>query len=286
MPTWNRAKYIGETIATIRNQTYQNWELIIVDDGSDDNTKNVVSEIKDGRIQFYEAGRIGIGGAIKNIGLKKAQGEFIAFIDSDDLWAPTKLEQQLLALQQYPDAGFCLAGGYNFKEPGQPLDYFYKQKKGIHYGNIFISCFKSEVAGFTQALFFKRQCITTTGGFKEEKSFSDVDFIITLSRHFNAVIIYDPLVYRRIHSNNYIHSTWEKSYYEGIELIESNKKELPKLISRNALFSIYINFGEKYFFYKDYKKALQKFLIAFKLKPFRFAASKKMMKAIVYYLIK
>jgi len=98
MPTYNRASVIGETIQSIMNQTYGNWELIIVDDGSDDDTEKVVSRFNDQRIQFYKACRIGVNGKIKNIGLEKAHGELIAFMDSDDLWAETKLEKQVAAL--------------------------------------------------------------------------------------------------------------------------------------------------------------------------------------------
>ena len=89
MPTYNRANYIVETIESVRNQTYNNWELIIVDDGSEDNTGETVSRIKDERIRFYKAGRIAINGKIKNIGIEQANGELISFIDSDDLWAET-----------------------------------------------------------------------------------------------------------------------------------------------------------------------------------------------------
>src|SRR6476620_12184719 len=90
MPTYNRGAFIGETIESILKQTYQNWELIIVDDGSDDNTEELVLQVKDQRIQFYKAGRVGINGKIKNIGVEKASGDLISFIDSDDLWAETK----------------------------------------------------------------------------------------------------------------------------------------------------------------------------------------------------
>ena len=114
MPSYNHAKYIAETIESIRQQTYSSWELIIVDDGSDDNTEEIIHTINDQRINFYKEGRINVAGIIKNIGLSKSKGEFIAFIDSDDLWEPTKIEKQLKALQEYPDAGFCLTGGYNF----------------------------------------------------------------------------------------------------------------------------------------------------------------------------
>src|SRR5262245_9759520 len=123
MPTYNRATLIGETIESILNQTYQDWELIIVDDGSDDDTEQLVSQFKDQRIQFYKAGRIAINGKIKNIGIEKANGELIALIDSDDLWAETKLEKQVAALQEYPDAGFSLTGGFNFRTVNQPVDF-------------------------------------------------------------------------------------------------------------------------------------------------------------------
>jgi len=139
MPTYNRGAFIGETIESILNQTYQNWELIIVDDGSDDDTEEVISQVKDQRIRFYKAGRIAINGKIKNIGLEKAKGELIAFIDSDDLWAETKLEKQVSVLQEYPEAGFSLTGGFNFRTVNQPIDFFYKQREGLRYGDIFIS---------------------------------------------------------------------------------------------------------------------------------------------------
>ncbi|MGZ8553404.1 MAG: glycosyltransferase family 2 protein, partial [Chitinophagaceae bacterium] len=221
--TYNGAKYIAATIDSILKQTHQNWELIIIDDGSDDKTTEVITGFKDGRIQLHVAGRIGINGRVKNIGLSKASGELIAFIDHDDLWAPEKLEKQAAVLQQYPAAGFSLTGGCNFREPGKPVEYFYKQRDGIIYDNIFIACFRSEVAGFTQTLLVRRECIPVSGTFKETASFSDVDFIINLAWHFKAVIIYEPLVYRRIHEGNCNQANWENSNYEGIEIIETYK---------------------------------------------------------------
>ena len=124
--TYNGSKYIRETIESVCNQTYRNWELIIIDDGSEDNTCEIITSFKDERIQLFKAGRIGINGRIKNIGLEKASGELIAFIDHDDLWHPSKLEKQITVLQEYPEAGFCLTGGYNFKTKGEPFEYFYK----------------------------------------------------------------------------------------------------------------------------------------------------------------
>jgi len=284
LPTYNRAGLILETIKSILDQTYANWELIIVDDGSDDNTEDVVTQIKDERIQFYKAGRTGIVGKIKNIGIEKSNGELIAFIDSDDLWAKTKLEKQITALQQYPDAGFSLTGGYNFREQGKPLGYFYKQKEGIRYDNIFVAFFKSEVSTTMPSLMLRKGCLQISGFFKESKPFADVEFILDLARHFKAVILYEPLFYRRIHEANDSDSNWINRHYEGIEMILSYKNSLSKKIVCDSLFRSYINFGEKCLRYKKRGKAIGSFFNAWKQKIFSTIPLKKIAKTLLYYL--
>lgn len=284
LPTYNRAGLIAETIESIQNQTYSNWELIIVDDGSDDDTEEVIAQINDTRIHLHKAGRIGIVGKIKNIGLERATGELMAFIDSDDLWAQTKLEKQVAALQQFPEAGFSLTGGYNFKEPGKPLEYFYKQKEGIRHDNIFVALFKSEVSTTMPSLMLKKACLQTAGIFKESKPFSDVEFILNLARHFNAVILYELLFYRRKHEANDSDTNWIKRHYEGIEMILSYKNSLPKKIVTDSLFRSYLNFGEKCLKYKKGGKAIRSFFSAWKQKPFSILPLKKTAKAIIYSL--
>ena len=284
LPTYNRAGLIMETIASIQHQTYSNWELIIVDDGSDDNTEEIIAQINDARIQFHKAGRIGIVGKIKNIGIEMANGELIAFIDSDDLWAKTKLEKQIAALQQCQEAGFSLTGGYNFKEPGKPLGYFYSQKEGIRYDNIFIAFFKSEVSTTMPSLMLRKECLQKAGVFKESKPFADVEFILNLARHFKAVILYEPLFYRRIHEANDSDSNWIKRHYEGIEMILSYKNDLPKVILADSLFRSYINFGEKCLKYQKKGKAIRTFINAWRRKPFSILPFKKSAKAMIYFL--
>jgi glycosyltransferase involved in cell wall biosynthesis len=284
--TYNGARYIGETIESIRSQTWQNWELIIVDDGSDDNTCEIIAGIKDERIHLYKAGRIGFNGRIKNIALGKVSGELIAFLDHDDLWAPEKLEKQVAVLQQYPLAGFSLTGGYNFKIKGEPLEYFYKQKEGVRFDNIFLSIFRSEVAVWTQALLVRKHCIDVAGPFSETGLFADPEFIFRLTYHFDAVILYEPLVYRRLHEAYYTVLNWEASHYEGFNVIRSykNKKILSSRIVRDVLFRSYIHFGEKCLSYKKRGKAINSFLRAWQFKPLSIVPLKKTAKALLYYL--
>ena len=284
LPTYNRAGLIMETIQSIQQQTYSNWELIIVDDGSDDNTAEIILQLKDERIHFIKAGRIGIGGKIKNLGLEKANGEFIAFNDSDDLWDKTKIEKQVAALQKYSDAGFCLTGGYNFKKIDEPIDFFYKQNEGSRFDNIFTLIFKSQVAAFVQALMIRKSCLRVIGVFKEEKSFSDLDFIVGLALNFKAIIIYEPLVFRRLHDDNYIISTWEKSYNEGRAIIRENKNLLPGETYKNAMFRLHTNFGETCLRYKKKRKALNNFFKAWKYKPVSIIPLKKAAKTLVFFL--
>lgn len=105
MPSYNTAPYIRETIQSVLNQTYQNWELIIVDDCSTDNTDEVVASINDNRIRYLKNEK-NIGAALsRNRALREAKGRWIAFLDSDDLWMPEKLEKQI---------SFMEKNGYSF----------------------------------------------------------------------------------------------------------------------------------------------------------------------------
>lgn len=95
MPSYNTGKYIAESIKSVINQTYTNWELIIVDDCSTDNTDSVVAGFKDERIKYFK-NEINSGAAVsRNKAFEKVTGKWIAFLDSDDLWLPEKLEKQL-----------------------------------------------------------------------------------------------------------------------------------------------------------------------------------------------
>lgn len=95
MPSYNTGKYIAASIDSVRQQTYQNWELIIVDDCSTDDTDSIVKAIQDSRIRYLKNNN-NLGAAIsRNRALREAKGRWIAFLDSDDLWSPDKLKKQI-----------------------------------------------------------------------------------------------------------------------------------------------------------------------------------------------
>lgn len=107
-PAYNAEKTINETIQSVLNQTFNNWELLVIDDCSTDNTKKIIQEYiaTDKRIKYFKTEKPSGGPSIpRNIGLKNSEGKFIAFLDSDDLWLPNKLEEQL---------NFLLINNYKF----------------------------------------------------------------------------------------------------------------------------------------------------------------------------
>ena len=95
MPSYNTASYIEETVRSVLNQTYTNWELIIVDDCSTDNTDEILDKISDDRIRIYKNKKNAGAAVSRNRALREAKGRWIAFLDSDDFWFPDKLEKQL-----------------------------------------------------------------------------------------------------------------------------------------------------------------------------------------------
>lgn len=100
-PSYNTAKYIGKTIESVQNQTYQNWEMIIVDDCSTDETDGIVKKyLEDKRIKYLKNESNSGAAVSRNKALREAKGKWIAFLDSDDLWFPKKLEEQIRFMEE------------------------------------------------------------------------------------------------------------------------------------------------------------------------------------------
>lgn len=111
MPTYNCAKFIAETLDSIKMQTYTNWEVVIVDDCSMDNTKEIVERYiaEDNRIKYYCLEKNSGAAVARTKSMQLAEGEYMAFCDSDDLWMPDKLEKQLMFMNDNRYAFSCTA---------------------------------------------------------------------------------------------------------------------------------------------------------------------------------
>ena len=114
MPSYNTAKYIEESIKSVQNQTYENWELIIVDDCSTDNTDEIVKKYieSDKRIHYFKNDKNSGAAVSRNRALREAKGKWIAFLDSDDLWLPEKLQKQI----NFMETKHCRFSYTNYRE--------------------------------------------------------------------------------------------------------------------------------------------------------------------------
>lgn len=109
-PSWNSERYIKKTIESVQNQTYSNWEMIIVDDCSSDNTVAIVEKIckEDPRVRILRQSENGGAAKARNRSLSEASGRYIAYLDADDIWKPTKLEKQVQFMKVH-NCGFSCA---------------------------------------------------------------------------------------------------------------------------------------------------------------------------------
>lgn len=123
MPAYNSADFIGEAIQSVLQQSHENWELLIIDDASQDITVSVIENfiLKDSRIQLFQNKTNQGAGISRNVGIKAAQGSYMAFLDADDLWLPKKLEAQL-AFMTKNNLAMTFSSYYLIDEKGEDLN--------------------------------------------------------------------------------------------------------------------------------------------------------------------
>jgi glycosyltransferase involved in cell wall biosynthesis len=147
-PTFNSEKFIAETILSVQKQTYANWEMILVDDCSTDKTKEIISHFikDDARIKFIKLQKNSGAGVARNLAVQMAKGRFIAFLDSDDLWKPLKLEKQV---------AFLLSNNFPFtfsfydciNEEGKYLNKRIESPQKLSYTQLFFCNFVGNLTG-------------------------------------------------------------------------------------------------------------------------------------------
>lgn len=140
-PTYNCAQYIGETIESVLKQTYQHWEMIIVDDLSKDNTREVVRRYsrKDSRIKYIRLKENKGAAVARTVAMEIAEGQYMAFCDSDDLWMPNKLEKQLRYMKRTKRVITCTAY-QQINEEGELLDKIIMPKRKCDYNRLLLDC--------------------------------------------------------------------------------------------------------------------------------------------------
>lgn len=146
MPAYNCGPVLGASVESVRAQTYTHWELLIIDDASTDDTWELMQALAapDARIRIFQnPGNYGTG-KTRNLGVEKAAGDWVAFLDSDDLWRPDKLEKQVRLLREHPEGRLFFTGSGFITADGRPMDYVLQIPKRISFHKLLkqnlISC--------------------------------------------------------------------------------------------------------------------------------------------------
>ncbi len=232
IPAYNVEQFIGETLRSVLNQTYFNFEIIVVDDSSTDQTASVVNKFiqSDNRIKYFKIEHAGRPAVPRNYGISKANGEVIAFLDSDDLWTKDKLAEQVLFLKKNPDLIFVYSmsvtfGDVNLFSPFyEVLPLINKAAKSkedlLRKGNS-ITC---------SSVLIKSVFIKKINGFDEDpklKAIEDYDLWIRLSELGKFGFIPRIHTYYRVHSSQ-SSSDWETKQ-KRLEYLSSKRNiDLPK----------------------------------------------------------
>ncbi len=204
IPAYNSEKYIGPTIKSVIGQSYENFEILIIDDDSSDRTSMVIMDIakSDKRIKYFKIEHSGKPAVPRNIGIINAKGIFIAFLDSDDIWAKDKLKEQVNFLQKHPQLIFVYSmsvtfGNVNIISPYyEVLPLFHKvtrnKKELISKGNS-ITC---------SSVLIRTEFLKIVGGYDEDpglKAVEDFDLWLRLSELGDFGFIPRIHVFYRIH---------------------------------------------------------------------------------------
>lgn len=200
IPTYNRAHLIGATIASVLEQTYSDFEVIVVDDGSTDQTELVISRISDSRLRYVRQPNCGRSKA-RNHGLSLARGKYITFLDSDDLYLPGKIELQVNYLVSHPDVGMVYTSAHCINEQGAMLKHNYiAAESGYIYEDI---AFFTPVTITLPTVMTYKKVMENVGCFDENMHrFEDTDMWRRISKSYRIDAMPEFTCLIRAHDDN------------------------------------------------------------------------------------
>ncbi len=198
IPTYNRSVVLPMAIDSVLNQTYKDFEIIVVDDGSSDNTREVVAGYASRHAQIrYVWQENKKQAAARNFGIQLAKGEYIAFLDSDDTWMSTKLGQQVVILNQEASVGMVYCNQLLAVDNGDPGRLRYKQG-WLSSGNVFKDLLRRRFYCSTQTVLVRRAVLDQVGFFDEHfaNALEDWELTLRIAYHCQVVCVDEPLVWR------------------------------------------------------------------------------------------
>lgn len=233
IPVYNGEKTIVETIESVSKQTFTDWELIVIDDGSKDSTLKILNSIKEDRMRLFSYPNAGVS-ASRNRGLALATGEFVSFLDADDLWTPDKLEAQWKALQENPQAAVAYSWSDWIDESGNFL------RAGGHItanGHVYEKLLLRDFIESGSNPLIRKKALDEVGEFEPSVTpAEDWDMWLRLAARYEFVTIPAVQILYRISPNSASFNVWkmeagslkviERAFAQAPESLQHLKKEV------------------------------------------------------------
>lgn len=193
---YNSMSYLPETLDSVLSQTFTDFEVLIIDDGSSDNIVAWASEITDPRVKLITQKNQGVAGA-RNTGIAHARGKYVAFLDADDLWAPTKLEKQIQCFESKPEVGLVYTWTLLVDQQGRSMGSVIAAHTE---GNAWEELLVGDVVGSGSSAMIRRSCFDKVGLFDLEiPHIPDCDMWARVAAHYPIAVVKEILVYYRQH---------------------------------------------------------------------------------------
>ena len=246
--TYNYDEFIVEAIKSILNQTFKDFEYLIIDDGSTDRTEYLIKSINDDRIKYYKINHRGRAAAL-NFGLTKAQFEIIALMDADDIADPTRFEQEMLLLKNQNQFIFCESA---FFKNGK-VKYILKSPKNIN--ELKLKILLHGHLNNSSALFYKNHIIENQGYTETLGAYEDYELWLRLLNKSEFIIISNFFHYVRLHKKSLTTSNQSKLKNILYNIQEDYFKDLQHIVNLNDQHLQYILQGWREFFFGNRRKA-------------------------------
>jgi glycosyltransferase involved in cell wall biosynthesis len=205
MNAYNAEEYISESIQGVLNQTYDQWEIILWDNNSEDKTAQIVNSYEDKRIRYFLSDTFAGLGKARNLAIEKSNGKFIAFLDCDDLWLPTKLEKQI-PLFQDPEVGLVFSDTIFFNKEGSEKQSYAKKKPPRGY--VFSQLFSEYFISLETAIVRKEALYSLDHLFDERfQVVEEFDLFVRLSLSWKLDYVDEVLAKWRVHESSW---TWSR----------------------------------------------------------------------------
>jgi glycosyltransferase involved in cell wall biosynthesis len=230
IPTYNRAGHIGQAIQSVLAQTFEDFEVLIVDDASTDNSEEIILGFNDGRILYLRRNNNGGAAAARNTGIQAARGEFIAFLDSDDEWAPDKLEKQLAKFNSAERSTALVYSDAVFSDvrTGTVL----KNRIPKYEGYVHELLLQNDFIGGCSSTMVRTDAVRCVGGFDVGlPSRQDWDLWIRMARQYSIGYVPTPLLICNLGSGDRISGSLKK-ILEGTKLVLNKHSEHMKRVPK------------------------------------------------------